>query len=87
MAKIGEPSKKFIIRIPMSYIKWIDDHKISTKEFDYRSDYFRYLIRQDIQRVGPLPQPIEKSRKKGRSASQPGGTPPATSDSAPPPSA
>ena len=71
MVKLSGVTKKFIFSIPDAYRDWIREHKIATGKFDSEAAYMRYLVRQDIQREGPLPEITPKPPRKKRTSSRP----------------
>ena len=90
MVKLSGVTKKFIFSIPDAYRDWIREHKIATWQFDSEAAYMRYLVRQDIQREGPLPEITPKPPRKKRKAAASSplvGTPVPTSDAAQSPAA
>ena len=55
---IPEKSKHFVLWLPLSYIKWLKDHVGRGKDHEYVAEYVRYLVNQEILRLGPKPPPI-----------------------------
>ena len=90
MRKISpDGSSKFIFTVPEPYRVWIDEKMVSTGKFISVAAYMRYLLRQDIQRHGPLPEVTPKAPRKRKSAvsAPPARTPLPTSAPAPAPAA
>lgn len=89
MRKISCGSSRYLLSIPEPYRDWIDENVIKTRKFSSTAEYLRYLLRQDIQRHGPLPEITPKPPRKRKTAavSPRVHTPPSMSDPVPAPSA
>jgi len=81
MGKLADKPHKFLMNLPEShYVRMVE---LMKDRFDSMASYLRYLIRQEIQRYGPLPNATKPSRRRAPApepASAPADTPLHTPD-------